>query len=172
MKEKERLALLILLAITAVSFTGDKASNETYNASVTDVVDGDTIDVRYRGREDTVRLLGVDTPEVHTDNNPEEYNFSNTIQNRACLERYGEKASNFVKQNTGNKLNLIIDPDSERRGDYDRLLAYVNSENKSINRALLEEGLARVYISDFSMKEEYLEIQKEAQEKDKGLWSC
>lgn len=172
MKEKELLALLILLAITAVSFTGDKASDETYNASVTDVVDGDTIDVRYRGREDTVRLLGVDTPEVHTDNSPEEYNFSDTIQNRACLERYGEKASDFVKQNTEPNVEIILDSKSERRGDYGRLLAYVNSEDRSINRALLEEGLARVYISEFSKKKEYLELQKKAQEEGKGVWSC
>jgi len=42
--------------------------------TVVRVVDGDTMEVRYEnGTADTVRLLGVDTPEVHARNSPDEF---------------------------------------------------------------------------------------------------
>ena len=44
--------------------TSEPAKRLRITARVTHVVDGDTIDVRYRSRSDRIRLIGIDTPEV------------------------------------------------------------------------------------------------------------
>ena len=59
------LVLLSVLAVAAGVVAGPAAADVTGNATVTvtDVVDGDTVDVRYEnGSTDTVRLLGIDAP--------------------------------------------------------------------------------------------------------------
>jgi endonuclease YncB( thermonuclease family) len=49
-------ALVLVVYLPVVSFARDAAS-------VVKVVDGDTLDVRLNGRTESVRLIGVDTPE-------------------------------------------------------------------------------------------------------------
>ncbi|MBI2169080.1 MAG: thermonuclease family protein [Actinobacteria bacterium] len=65
-----RAVALVALATTA-SVSGwwlARTTHELTAATVTNAVDGDTLEVQYAGRRDTVRLLGVDTPEtVHPD---------------------------------------------------------------------------------------------------------
>jgi micrococcal nuclease len=98
-------------------------------ATVVEVVDGDTIDVRYaNGSTDTVRLLGVDTPEVYADNDPAEYEgVPNNETGRACLESAGEDATAFAERwLAGERVTLVTDPAADRRGSYGRLLAYVH----------------------------------------------
>lgn len=54
--------------------TPSPGDGQLVTATVSDVVDGDTIDIRYPdGTTDTVRLLGVDTPEVNTGVSPDEF---------------------------------------------------------------------------------------------------
>ena len=67
-------------------------------ATVVDVVDGDTIKVRFEnGTRETVRLLGVDTPEVYSENTPDEFEgVPETDDGRQCLRRYGDRASEFA----------------------------------------------------------------------------
>lgn len=57
-------ALAALLVLPAV------AHGATLSGHVTRVVDGDTIKVRSRGFEDTVRLIGIDTPETRDPSEP------------------------------------------------------------------------------------------------------
>ncbi|WP_436929031.1 lamin tail domain-containing protein [Halosimplex halobium] len=98
-------------------------------ATVVGVVDGDTIDVRYaNGSTDTVRLLGVDTPEVYADNDPAEFEgVPNNETGRACLESAGEDATAFAERwLAGERVTLVTDPAADRRGSYGRLLAYVH----------------------------------------------
>ncbi|WP_394326097.1 thermonuclease family protein [Haloprofundus marisrubri] len=67
--------------------------------TVVEVVDGDTIKVKYEnGTRDTVRLLGVDTPEVHVGNTPDEFEgVPNTEAGANCLSEHGDTASSFTK---------------------------------------------------------------------------
>jgi micrococcal nuclease len=168
----ETLGLIFLALLTLTAYTHSPDTSESYNATLVDVTDGDTIDVTVNGREDTVRFLGVDTPETHAENSPEEFNLSDNPDNRACLREYGEEAANFVERRLGGDLRIETDSLSDRRGSYGRMLAYVYDSNNSVNRQLLEEGLARVYTGEFSREKEYLKIEKEAREEGKGLWSC
>lgn len=79
--------------------TAATSSDDTLSATVTDVVDGDTVDVRFsNGTTDTVRLLGVDTPEVYGANDPAEFEgVPNTEAGEQCLGKAGENASAYAK---------------------------------------------------------------------------
>lgn len=157
--------------------TGSPAGPPTPTADVqvTHVVDGDTIDVRFPdGRTDRVRLLGVDTPEVHVETDPAEYpGVANTAAGRACLRGAGEDASKFTRDSVANRsVALAYDSQADRRGGYDRLLAYVVLENESLNYDLVRTGHARVYETEFTRRDRYDEAMATAREEGRGLWAC
>jgi micrococcal nuclease len=102
----------------------DKRVPDPRVASVTRVVDGDTIRVRFvSGSERRVRYIGVDTPERG--------------------ERCFSAATELNRRLLGDgRVRLEFDDDREDR--YGRLLAYVYraGDGLFINRELLERGLA------------------------------
>ncbi len=80
-------------------------------ATVTEVVDGDTVVVAFPGgRSETVRLLGVDTPETVDPDEP--------------VECYGPEASAFTHARLDGR-QVRLEKDREERDRYGRLLAYV-----------------------------------------------
>ena len=184
---RRRDAALVLCSVLAVSagcfgIGGDTTSSTPTSAPgsdptvrVTDVVDGDTLDVRFPdGREDTVRLLGVDTPEVHAENDPAEFEgVPDTEAGRSCLRRHGKRASAFaVDRLADRRVTLRFDAAAGRRGGYDRLLVYVVVDGSSFNAALLERGHARLYDSPFRERDRYASLEREARDAKRGLWDC
>jgi len=184
---RRRDAALILCSLLAVSTgclgvevdTTSSTPTPTPGAEtavrVTDVVDGDTIDVRFRdGSTDTVRLLGVDTPEVRAENDPAEFEgVPDTEAGRSCLRRHGDRASEFaVDRLADRRVTLQFDAAADRRGGYDRLLAYVVVDGSSFNAALLERGHARLYDSSFRERDRYASLEREARDAGRGLWAC
>lgn len=154
---------------------GPERPSEGVEVTVVDVVDGDTIDVAYaNGTRDTVRLLGVDTPEVYSENDPAEFpGIPDTEAGQRCLHRAGENASTYVADRlAGESVTLVFDPRSERRGYYGRLLAYVVVDGESFNYALVRTGRARVYDSAFTERERYERAAEAARADRRGLWSC
>jgi endonuclease YncB( thermonuclease family) len=150
-------------------------SNNTVTVEVVDVVDGDTMDIEYEnGTDDTVRLIGVDTPEVYTDVSPEEYEgVPNTGPARQCLNRYGDEASAFAEQELASEtVQLRFDPLSDRRGSFDRLLVYIMYDGENFNHLLIDKGLARVYDSTFTDSERFYDTEASEQENQTGVWSC
>ncbi len=158
---------LISAALTLLILGIGQVSGLSTESELVDVVDGDTIDIE----NDTIRFIGIDTPEISGDNAPREYGFENTNENVECLNRYGQKASNFVENSTSDKVGLVNDIRSDSRGTYGRRLSYIHSEG-DLNRKLLVEGLAQVYRSDFSRKNEFYFWQYVAKKNSRGLWSC
>jgi micrococcal nuclease len=155
---------------TAASLPGDQT-----RVSVTAVVDGDTIRIEYRnGTRDTVRLVGVDTPEVHTDNDPAEFEgVPDSAAGEDCLRGAGTNASNFAKDRLlGRTVGIATDPNLDRRGYYDRLLAYVVVDDRLFNYRLVATGRARVYDSDFSRQASFRTAETGAREARRGLWRC
>ena len=125
-----------------------------------ETVDGDTIKVNYKGKEETVRYLLVDTPE--------------SKKPGTCVQPYAKAAAERNRElvNSGN-LSLEFDNGNER-DKYGRLLAYVFVDGKSVQEELLKEGYARVaYIYDPPYK--YLSTfendEKVAQNKHLNIWS-
>jgi len=169
-------ALLLLAGCSGALPVGTETVAEERTATVTHVVDGDTVEVRFAdGSTDTVRLLGVDSPEVSGAVTPEEFGLADDAATRDCLRDAGEAASAFARDRLdGREVVVATDPAADRRGGYDRLLAYVSlpGENTSFNRALLDRGLARVYVTDFSRLSAFESAAATARSEDRGLWAC
>ena len=89
-----------------------EAKNILY--TVIKVVDGDTIKILYEGVEETVRLIGIDTPETVHPNKP--------------VECFGQEASERMKELVeGKGVNIMFDKTQGMRDKYGRLLLYVLS---------------------------------------------
>lgn len=148
--------------------------SETRVATVTRVIDGDTLEVRYQdGSTDTVRLLGVDTPEVHTSTDPAEFaGISDSEAGREWLRNWGHRASEFVRAEVASEqVRIVTDSQADRRGSYGRLLAYAYHADGLLNRQLLQQGYARLYDSEFSNREQFRADEAVAREQRVGLWN-
>ena len=167
------IGLLIVCGVAA-GCVGDTGADR-YDATVVSVTDGDTVDVRMAdGSTDTVRLLGVDTPEVHGPTDPTEFEgVPNTTAARACLRAVGENATEFTAGIVADRaVTLELDSVADRRGGYDRLLAYVYQGETHLNERLLEEGYARVYVTEFTQLERFRDAASTARAADRGVWRC
>ena len=141
-------------------------------ADVTRVIDGDTVDVVFLdGSADTVRLLGVDTPETFAPNRPDEYG---DITDTDCLDEWGRLATDFaVRVLQGQTVTVIQDPAAGERGFFGRLLAYIHVDGQDFNATLVEQGYARVYTQGESSREgDYLLLEERARIQRTGFWGC
>lgn len=125
------------------------------------VVDGDTVRVRVDGREETVRYIGVDTPETKRPGSP--------------VECFGPAASAANERLVdGRKVRLEVG--EEQRDRYDRLLAYVYraDDGRFINEALVRNGYARPLAIEPNVDhaEAFSALAEEAREAGRGLWSA
>ncbi|WLD95275.1 thermonuclease family protein [Alkalihalobacillus sp. AL-G] len=151
---------ILQLSITILLLAGCSTSESDVTYKVTEVIDGDTFKIQYNDREETIRLLLVDTPE--------------TVHPQKPVQPFGKEASNWMKQElSGERVELELDV--SERGKYGRILAYVyNEEGEMINELLLEKGLARVayiYPPNTKYVDRFQEIQEEAQLNERGIWS-
>jgi endonuclease YncB( thermonuclease family) len=107
------------------------APTTTGTATVEAVVDGDTIDVHIGGRDERVRLIGVDTPETYVADGPPD-----------C---YGPEASAFTATLLPAGAAVRLERDVVGRDDYGRLLAYVYrlDDGSLVNETLARQGYAR-----------------------------
>ena len=121
------------------------------------VVDGDTIKVRIGDKVETVRYIGVDTPE--------------TVHPTRGIEPYGIEASNFNKKLVEGK-TVRLEFDVERRDQYGRLLAYVYVDTLFVNAELLRQGYAQLMTIPPNVRyvDLFVRLQGEAREAKRGLW--
>jgi micrococcal nuclease len=132
-----------------------------FRAFVTRIIDGDTLHILLHGREQTVRLLLVDTPETHKPNTP--------------VQPLGPEAEAFTRcMAEGKHVEIERDIGGDARDKYGRLLYYVYVDGISIQEELLRHGLARVayaFPPNVRYLDRYREIQAKAQHYGIGLWS-
>ena len=153
------VAAVILVAGCGAEIASDTSREDGKEATVTRVIDGDTVEVSpaIDGTED-VRLIGVDTPE--------------TTGSPGGAQPYGEEASRFAeKMLQGGSVTLRFD--EERKDDYGRVLAYVyESDGAMFNQTLLERGFAQVatFPPNVEHVERFEEAQREARRAERGLW--
>lgn len=132
-------------------------------AFVERVVDGDTIRVRIENPQEglhpqeTIRLIGVDTPE--------------TIHPFRAVEYFGKEASRFTKT-TVEQQQVYLAFDWDMRDVYQRLLAYVYLPNGlNLNALIIQHGYGHAYTTyPFQFMDEFTEYEKEARSWGKGLW--
>ena len=126
------------------------------------VVDGDTVVVELGGQEESVRLLGIDTPE--------------SVDPRSPVECFGKEAAarTATLLPPGTEVRLVRDV--EARDRYDRLLAYVYrlDDGTFINLALVADGFAAVltYPPNVAYAEELTAAAAMARSEGRGLWSA
>src|SRR5581483_96777 len=100
---------------------------------VTEFVDGDTIKVDMNGSTETVRFIGVDTPETHDP--------------RKAVQCFGMAAASFTKQLIGSSnVRLAADPTNTNRDRYNRLLRYVYlPDGRLVNAEIIKQGYGFAY---------------------------
>ncbi|WP_052158878.1 thermonuclease family protein [Halobacillus sp. BBL2006] len=128
-------------------------------ASVTRVIDGDTIEINLNGKTEDVRLLLVDTPETKHPDLP--------------VQPYGPKASQFAEETLNGK-EVRVEYDGPKRDKYNRLLAYLWVDGENFNQMLLKEGLARlayVYDPPYTHYDSFVKAQTKAANANKNIWS-
>lgn len=126
------------------------------NFTVVDVIDGDTIKVLENGEVKTVRLIGIDAPEVR----------SNDCKN--------EEATQLLSNLILNKdVQLESDPSQTDLDRYGRQLRYVFFDNENINQVIIEEGLALeyTYSKPYKYKSDFWQSQNNAKVREIGIWS-
>ena len=160
---------------TNATTPSQSSTTESVTVTVKNVTDGDTINIRYdNGSVDTVRLLGVDTPEVYAENTPSEFEgVPNTEAGKQCLHNAGVNASEYTTAElAGETVTLKFDSKADCRGYYGRLLAYVYDDGQNFNLDLIQTGHARVYDSTFTKRETFYDAENTSQSKLRGLWHC
>ena len=131
------------------------------------IYDGDTLRVEDIGK---VRLLGIDTPEAEDSSRDRYYLKAFGIPPKQ-LRQIARQAKQFnIRQVKGKRVCLEFDRQTEDK--YGRILAYLQLPyGRSLNRLLLEKGLAGVFRRyPFRNKEDFLSAEKNARAAQLGLW--
>ncbi len=130
----------------------------TGTVPVARVVDGDTIDVTIWDETRRVRLLLVDTPEVH-----------------GGTECYGPEASDYVRSLLPEGSTVRLERDVTDKDSFGRLLRYVYLEDgRMLNELLLEGGYATIYESGDEERhgQRLRDAEARAREAGAGLWTA
>ena len=114
-----------------------------------DIIDGDTLDVEVDGHEERVRIFGIDTAE----------------RGDLCFAEASARLSDLAAA----EIRLV--PDSRNRDRNGRLLRYVYTPTgRSIDAALIAEGLARAWTRDGALRDELVALEVNAAAKGTAVY--
>ena len=156
------LLVVLFLAAAAPPLPARDETPPGERVLVTDVIDGDTIKVLRGRRQDTVRLIGVDTPETGRPDTPVQF--------------FGPEASLFTRRALLEKrVRLEFEPAGRPGGSrdkYHRVLAYVfTDDGRNFNLSLIEQGFGRAYTRyPFRYEREFRKAEQTARAAGRGLW--
>ena len=167
-KIKLLVSLIVLLFVVATQSgwlnSGIKTAEQSQPGlySINHYVDGDTVAVNMNGNTETVRFIGVDTPETHRPNTP--------------VQCYGPEASNYTKSQISKfgKVRLQADPLDTNRDVYGRLLRYVYlPDGTLLDEQLIQNGYGFAYLGfPFTKSDQFATDQAAAQQAKTGLWTA
>lgn len=125
-------------------------------ATVTNIVDGDTIDVLINDATFRVRYIGIDTPETY-----------------GGVQCYGNEAKAKNTELVLGKMVTLVKDVSET-DQFGRLLRYVYQGSTFVNDELVRQGYAyaSTYPPDVAFADQFAVAQAEAQANGRGLWSA
>lgn len=171
MRKKHGISLLILLAAGFVALGQQQnwfrqaakgvMTTQPGLYSIAHYVDGDTVAVDMNGTPETIRFIGIDTPETHRPNTP--------------VQCYGPAAAAYTQNRikaAGGKVRLVSDSLSTNRDRYNRLLRYVYlPDGTNLDQELVAKGYAFAYVSfPFTKSDDFSRAQMNAQQQKLGLW--
>lgn len=147
-----RLALAAVL-LAACGGTATDATDATAPPTfrVVWVADGDTLEVEIDGREERVRLIGIDAPE-----------------RGAC---FAAEATTALRELVEGE-EVALESDTSDRDRYERLLRYVHVDGTHVNAELVRDGfaVARRYRPDTARADELEAAEEAARSEGRGLW--
>lgn len=130
--------------------------------SVVSVTDGDTLKINIDGQVETIRVIGINTPETVHPNKP--------------VECFGREASAKAKSLlSASRVTIFYDQSQGERDKYGRLLVYVTLEDgQDFGETMIKEGFAyeSTYNVPYEKQSLYKAAQKHAETNEVGLWAA
>jgi len=168
-----RLKRSVLIILLFSLFVGSLHAQLTVDR----VVDGDTFEL---SNGETVRLIGIDTPEKYMSDKLKR-DAKRSKHDIETIKEMGRKASRYAKQLVqGKQIELTYDQanaDTDHRGGYGRLLAYIwildekGEHEFMVNRRMVKDGYAHAYTKyPFKYMEEFRRLERRARKNKRGLW--
>lgn len=152
---------IVALAGLASSACGQDPGPPAPLAMVVRVIDGDTIEVRSETSNETVRLIGIDTPEIE--------------RAGKAGECYASEAAAHLAGALPAGSTVRLARDVEARDIYDRLLAYVfTTDGTLVNLELAAEGYATALeISpNLAIADAVARAVSDARAAQRGIWGA
>jgi micrococcal nuclease len=160
---RRRLAISLVVALVPVVALAVvlRAPGAPSEAVVERVIDGDTIVVAAGGREERVRLLGIDTPETVDPDEP--------------VGCFGPQSSAYAHRLLEGR-RVRLEYDQEERDRYGRLLAYVYLDGGRVfaNARLVAGGYARTLVFPPNTRHAATleRLERRAAVAGRGLWGA
>ncbi len=157
MAKKRQVGILIILITIffAINYSSIDSFlkdflDESKTAIVSRVIDGDTLEITDKGNRESVRLLGINTPERG--------------------EVLYDEAKRFLEELSLNK-SVRLEFGKDRYDRYNRTLAYIFVNEFNINKEIVRQGYANIYFPSGKdvYYNEFLEAWKECINRDINL---
>ena len=157
--KKNKLISILLMTGLIIYALFSFLPEEKEKVILLECIDGDTAHFEVNGKDEKVRFLAINTPEVDTD--PEK------------SEPFGEAAASYTCKalKEADEITLEFDEKADR-DHYGRLLAWVFVDGRLLQEELISKGYAEVkYIyDDYRYVEELRLAQKKAEAEKAGMW--
>lgn len=165
-------SLLMSCTLITLEKSGDKSDAKDigiyYKAQIIKVIDGDTVKVCFYNekpencqKEEIIRLIGVNTPELN-------------LHNENDAQYFAKEAYEYTNKFWKKDVYVFLDDVTGYRDKYSRLLSYIKlTDGRILNKDLIENGYG-YYYGNFKfnkkMMNEFLKAQEYAEKNKKGLW--
>jgi micrococcal nuclease len=150
------VAICVVVAGGMAGVVAPAAAQDRFPATVTSVVDGDTVDAQVAGGPALrVRLIGIDTPERGE---------CGTDQATAYMEQLA------LERN----VTLVSDPTRDTIDSFGRSVFYIDRDDGlDVGREMVSAGWAEVFVfeRDFQRLSSYFAAQANAERFRGGVWS-
>jgi len=157
-----QLAVVSLVTIALLPLSGPMAKADltpTGSVQVQRIIDGDTLKVDIEGTSETVRIIGIDTPE--------------TVHPNKAVECFGMEASKRLKDLLDGKAVLLQPNPAEDRDQYGRMLRYIELDGEDIGASMIRDGYAYSYKQyPHPRLTTYNGLEQEARAARRGLWAA
>lgn len=145
------ICILFLFFFSTPCFSTEKTVTVSY------VIDGDTFKTT---ENETVRLLGINTPEI-------------AHHNKNKSQPFSHKAKRFLTEKIAHQTVHLHFSSGRLKDKYGRFLAFVYLGEENINLSLLKEGLAHIYTfpdTPFNILP-FFKAEEDARTLKKNIWS-
>lgn len=132
------------------------AKNQKYTATLDKCIDGDTANFKINGKVYKTRFLFIDTPESTTK-----------------VEKFGKEASNYTCTKLKQAKKIVLETEGKDVYDkYDRLLAWVHTDNQLLQEQITKAGLVKAFydFGDYKYEKRVRDAMNYAKKQRVGLY--